>query len=111
MHTYITGGTGSGKSELIKSLIWHYLTRNKGTGLVLLTPNGDIAEQVAKFWVNLESNRLIYIEPSLDGYFPCLNPFDVPNKANLGDKNPKITPKPFCRCLKSYWAIQTLPPK
>lgn len=85
VHTYITGGTGSGKSELIKSLIWHYLTRNKGTGLVLLTPNGDIAEQVAKFWVNLESNRLIYIEPSLDGYFPCLNPFDVPNKANLGD--------------------------
>lgn len=51
VHTYITGGTGSGKSELIKSLIWHYLTRNKGTGLVLLTPNGDIAEQVAKFWV------------------------------------------------------------
>lgn len=84
-HTYITGGTGSGKSELLKSLIWHYLTRNKSTGLVLLTPNGEIAEQVAKFWVNIENNRLIYIEPNLDGFFPCLNPFDVPNKDHLSD--------------------------
>lgn len=85
-HTYITGGTGSGKSELLKSLIWHYLTRNKSTGLVLLTPNGEIAEQVAKFWVNLEKDRLVYIEPNLDGkFFPCLNPFDVPNKADLSD--------------------------
>lgn len=73
-HTYITGGTGSGKSELIKSLLWHYLIRNKGTGLVLLTPNGEIAEQVAKFWVNLDDNRLIYIEPNLDGYFPLSEP-------------------------------------
>lgn len=85
LHTYITGGTGSGKSEAIKSLIWHYLTRDKRTGLILLSPNGEICEQVAKFWVNIENNRLIYIEPNLDGYFPCLNPFDVPNKENLTD--------------------------
>lgn len=85
LHTYITGGTGSGKSEAIKSLIWHYLTRNTSTGLILLTPNGEIAEQVAQFWVNLQNNRLVYIEPNLDGFFPCLNPFDVPDKANLSD--------------------------
>lgn len=85
VHTYITGGTGSGKSELIKALIWHYLTRNQGTGIILLTPNGEIAEQVAKFWVNIENNRLVYIEPNLDGFFPCLNPFDVPNKENITD--------------------------
>lgn len=85
LHTYITGGTGSGKSEAIKSLIWHYLTKDKRTGLILLSPNGEICEQVAKFWLNLENNRLVYIEPNLDGYFPCLNPFDVPNKDNLTD--------------------------
>ena len=86
LHTYITGGTGSGKSEAIKTFIWHYLTRNQSTGLVLLTPNGEIAEQVAQFWVNLENGRLVYIEPNLDGkHFPCLNPFDVPNKADLSD--------------------------
>lgn len=85
LHTYISGGTGSGKSEAIKSFIWHYLTKNTNTGLILLTPHSKIAEQVAKFNVNLESDRLIYIEPNLDGYFPCLNPFDIPNKENLTD--------------------------
>lgn len=100
VHTYITGGTGSGKSELIKSLIWHYLTRNKNTGLVLLTPNGDIAEQVAKFWVNIDDNRLIYIEPNLDGYFPCLNPFDVPNKANLSDMDAENYAQAFLSVFK-----------
>lgn len=65
LHTYITGGTGSGKSEAIKSLIWHYLTRDKRTGLILLSPNGEICEQVAKFWLNIENNRLVYIEPNL----------------------------------------------
>lgn len=85
LHTYITGGTGSGKSEAIKSFIWHYLTKDTRTGLILLSPNGEICEQVAKFWLNLENNRLVYIEPNLDGYFPCLNPFDVPNKDNLTD--------------------------
>lgn len=85
LHTYITGGTGSGKSEAIKSFIWHYLTRDKRTGLILLSPNGEICEQVARFWVNVENDRLIYIEPNFDGFFPCLNPFDIPNKENLTD--------------------------
>lgn len=40
LHTYITGGSGSGKSEAIKSLIWHYLTQDTRTGLILLSPNG-----------------------------------------------------------------------
>lgn len=85
LHTYITGGSGSGKSEAIKSLIWHYLTKDTRTGLILLSPNGEICEQVARFWVNVENDRLIYIEPNFDGYFPCLNPFDIPNKENLTD--------------------------
>lgn len=85
-HTYITGNTGSGKSETIKSIIWHYLTRNQKTGLVLITPSGDIAEEVAKFWVNLDNDRLIYLEPKLDGFYPCLNPFDIPNKENMDEE-------------------------
>lgn len=85
LHTYITGGSGSGKSEAIKSLIWHYLTQDTRAGLILLSPNGEICEQVAKFWVNVENDRLIYIEPNFDGFFPCLNPFDIPNKENLSD--------------------------
>lgn len=87
LHTYITGGTGSGKSEAIKSFIWHYLTRNQSTAIILLTPHGKIAEEVAKFSVNLEYDRLVYIHPDLHPEkFPCLNPFDIPNKDNLSDR-------------------------
>lgn len=87
LHTYITGGTGSGKSEVIKSFIWHYLTRNTSTGIVLLTPHGKIAEEVAKMIINLENNRLVYITPELEqGFFPCLNPFDIANKELLDDR-------------------------
>lgn len=95
-HTYITGGVGSGKSETIKSFIWHYLTRNKGTGLILLTPHGEVATQVARFHLNLDNDRLVYINPAIDGrHFPCINPFDVPNKSSLDDNELEIYAKGF----------------
>lgn len=86
-HTYITGGSGSGKSEVIKSFIWHYLTRNTSTAIVLLTPHDEIALQVAKFKVNLHNDRLVYINPRIDNFqhFPCLNPFDIDGKENMSD--------------------------
>lgn len=86
LHTYISGGTGTGKSEAIKSFIWHYLTRNQNTALILLSPHSNICEQVAKFHLNLSNNRLVYIKPCLDyKNFPCLNPFDIPNKQSIND--------------------------
>lgn len=86
LHTYISGGTGTGKSEAIKSFIWHYLTRNQNTALILLSSHSDICEQVAKFHLNLRNNRLVYIKPCLDYQnFPCLNPFDIPNKQYIND--------------------------
>lgn len=86
-HTYITGGSGSGKSEVIKSLIWHYLTRNKSTAVILLTPHAKIALEVAKFKVNSHNQRLVYINPAIDGFqhFPCLNPFDIDGKEGMSD--------------------------
>lgn len=87
LHTYITGGTGSGKSEVIKSFIWHYLVRNKSTGIVLLTPHGKVAKEVANFWVNIENDRLVYLSPDLDPkYCPCINPFDIEGKSKLSDR-------------------------
>lgn len=86
LHTYISGGTGTGKSEAIKSFIWHYLTRNQHTALILLSPHSNICEQVAKFHLNLSNDRLVYIKPCLDyKNFPCLNPFDIPNKQSIND--------------------------
>lgn len=87
LHTYITGGAGSGKSEAIKSFVWHYLTRNPSTAVILLTPHNKIALEVAKFSVNLRNDRLVYISPAIDGFqhFPCLNPFDIDGKEGMSD--------------------------
>lgn len=85
-HTYITGGAGSGKTEAIKSFLWHYLTRNTNTGLILIDPHGTVSEQVARFEPNAESDRLIYIDPAIDyEHFPCLNPFDIDDKETMSD--------------------------
>lgn len=87
LHTYITGGTGSGKSEAIKSFVWHYLTENTSTAMVLLSPHSKICEEVAQMRTHIKNDRLVYINPDLHpSKFPCLNPFDIPNKSKLSDR-------------------------
>lgn len=87
MHTYITGMTGSGKSEAIKTIIYHYITRNTYPSLVLLSPSKEIMLEVAKFPENLRNNRLIYICAKFkEGLYPCLNPFDIPDKESANNE-------------------------
>lgn len=80
-HTYITGGTGSGKTEAIKVLIHHYVTRYK-TAVVVLEPHGDLAQQVAQ-WREFrdDPDRLVYIDPAIDieNFTPIFNPLDIPD--------------------------------
>lgn len=80
-HSYIVAESGSGKSELIKALIYPEVQKiNKPTrSIILIDPHGDIAEQVANF---KEFNtpegrdRLVYIDPTAkDGFSPSINPF------------------------------------
>jgi ABC-type oligopeptide transport system ATPase subunit len=86
-HTYIVGKTGSGKSELLKVLIWQYILKDN-KGLVVIDPNGDFAEQVAKFNENYPSHRrkkLVYIDPYLSKpHTPILNPFQIPDMSEYG---------------------------
>lgn len=77
-HSYITGQSGSGKTELLKTLIYHYLTKNTQTAVILIDPHGDIARQVAQFKENGDSDRLIYIDPFLsDQAIPVINPLGL----------------------------------
>jgi hypothetical protein len=80
-HTYITGGTGSGKTEAIKVLIHHYVKRYK-TAVVVIEPHGDLAQQVAQ-WREFrdDPDRLVYIDPAIDSdnYTPIFNPLDIPD--------------------------------
>ncbi|MEM6820328.1 MAG: DUF87 domain-containing protein [Verrucomicrobiota bacterium] len=78
-HSYVCGGTGSGKSEILKTIIHHYLTRDPNSAIVILDPHGDLGEQVARFKENASRDRLVFIDPGLsESRTPTLNPFDVP---------------------------------
>jgi type IV secretory pathway TraG/TraD family ATPase VirD4 len=80
-HTYITGASGSGKSELIKHLVYTYVKRADYCGLIVLDPHGDLAEQIVA-WKEFHGNdRLIYVSPSLQhGFYPVINPFEISAK-------------------------------
>lgn len=63
-------------------MMWQHIIYDY-TAMIVFDPNGDVAEQVAKFKEHasgLRSQKLIYIEPSLSTTdFPVINPLDLPN--------------------------------
>lgn len=71
--TFIVGNHGSGKSEVIKQRIWHYL--NKPTAqeaIVVIDPHGQMAPEIARMKPNYGSDRLVYLDPTLDpAFMPC----------------------------------------
>ena len=79
-HVLITGRSGSGKTEFIKSLFYQVQrhTHNKQqASLILLDPHGDLSEQLFLLRLNSQkSDRLWYIDPTWSqNTIPCLNPF------------------------------------
>ena len=78
-HAYIGAGSGHGKSELIKVMLYGLLKQKQGT--ILFDPHGDIAEEVVR-WREFSEHpeRLIYFYPYLGGLnlgiVPVLNPLE-----------------------------------
>jgi hypothetical protein len=76
-HCYIAAGSGHGKSELIKTMLYGLLKQRQGC--ILFDPHGDIAEEVTR-WKEFKDHpeRLIYFYPYLAGRdlatVPVLNP-------------------------------------
>lgn len=79
-HWYVVGGTGSGKSELLKHLMIQDIEK-KDKAIILIEPNGDLSEQIARQQC-LEKDRLVYIDCSLPSDSPSINPFDLINIDN-----------------------------
>lgn len=84
-HTFLSGATKSGKSETLKYLIRHYLTKNTRPALVVLDPHGKLAMEVAQMREFAKNDRLVLVAPSA---FPeaniALNPFDCRDKSETG---------------------------
>lgn len=85
-HTYITGGSGSGKTELLKQLI-HAAFHRAGEATIVIDPHGDLALQVAQWQMFEEDDRLLYIDPYLsDDHIPPFNPLIVPEDTTMQQK-------------------------
>lgn len=81
-HCYISGKSGSGKSELMKALFYQ-LQKKENSTLVMLDPHGDLAEDLTKFHLNKEQrDSIIYIDPYLfpDAH-PVINPFEINDRS------------------------------
>ena len=79
-HTYIVGETGSGKSELLKTLIMGDIQRNDSS-VILLDIHGDLAQSVSRLVKDKE--RLVLIDPILEENFtPTINIFETNDKSN-----------------------------
>ena len=78
-HTYITGKTGSGKSELLKTLIYRDIL-SEDCSVILLDIHGDLAKEVTRLVKDKE--RLVLIDPILEKDFtPTINLFDTKDKS------------------------------
>lgn len=82
--TFIVGNHGSGKSEVIKHRVWHYLTKPRlNETIIVFDPHGEMAPEIARMKPNFGSDRLVYIDPLLDPEF-----IPSPRVLSTDDKSP-----------------------
>lgn len=103
-HAYITGKSGSGKTELLKLIAHHLITReDKGrTGGIIIDPHGDFSKEVAQFKECFENDRIIYCDSSL---FPhksfSINPF---SRHYLSDEETELYAEYLCSAFEEIIA-------
>ena len=91
-HCYITGGSGSGKSEVMKLMMYDLQRSSQQArqhSIILIDPHGDISTECVGYIFNRQRDRLIYINPyihrdfgGLEKYTPVINPFQISDKSN-----------------------------
>jgi hypothetical protein len=79
-HSLVTGGSRSGKSELVKLLVHHYVRHPELGGVLVVDPHGDMARQIARWreFAGAGAGRLVYLDAG-EGMahgagVPALNP-------------------------------------
>ena len=79
-HTLIVGGTGSGKSELLKLLVHHSVKHPELGAVLVLDPHAKLAPEIARWreFAGKGAERLVYLDATardeMDGLTPALNP-------------------------------------
>lgn len=72
VHTLICGKTGMGKSTLLKQIARQAM--GAGSGLLLLDPHGDLADESTTLVPRRRRNDLVYFDPRNPEVSPGLNP-------------------------------------
>ena len=97
-HSYLTAGSGSGKTELMKLIAYNLqgkTQKHQNASIIIFDPQGDFARECLKFKMNKDYNRIIYIDlyihKELEKYellekneatfSPVINPFDIDDKS------------------------------
>ncbi len=81
-HSYVVGGSGAGKSELLKILIHDHIAAGDAA-VVVLDAHSDLCEQIARWPEVAADERLVFVAPSLFGdMVPTINPFTPPHGAD-----------------------------
>lgn len=76
-HIYVIGKTGTGKSTLLLNMAISDMER--GNGLCLIDPHGDIAEKILDYVPKERINDVIYFDPADEDYVIAFNPLqDIP---------------------------------
>jgi len=77
-HVYISWSTGSGKSEMLKILLYRMSGRKRKKTIVLIDPHWDLSEQVIRTKLIAESKKLVYFSPWLSNELFCIiNPLEI----------------------------------
>lgn len=94
-HSYTSGQSGSGKTEIMKTLCLSDYKKNDSS-IIIVEPHGDLSIQIAKHIE--DKNRLVYIDVILNNEkTPTINPFDIEDK---NESNIKQTAKMILSILK-----------
>jgi Type IV secretion-system coupling protein DNA-binding domain len=80
-HTWIIGGTGAGKTQLLQNLILHDLQSDDPPSLVIVDSQGDLIDKVSHLAVFRDRPPILITPKDID-HPPALNIFDI-NRARI----------------------------
>lgn len=96
-HIYCIGKTGMGKSTLLKTMAVQDI--QKGKGLAVLDPHGDVAEELQKHIPEWRRNDIIYFNPSDISGLIAFNPL-----YNVNPKYHHLVVSGLISTFKKIWS-------
>lgn len=97
-HTWIMGGSGSGKTSLIEHIFLHHL--KSGAGMVIIDPHHDLVDRIVKADLGI-TDRLILLDPRDIEYPIALNPFAL-NRERLSSYTPADKEQVITGALQTF---------